>query len=439
MEIKIVESGSMEPTIKTGSLVFIVPSKTYRVGDIITFSSSGAKIPTTHRIADAREENGTVRYTTKGDANEEADAKSIPEGAIIGTVRLAVPFAGYIVDFARQPLGFSLLIVLPALLIIVGELETIWRELRGKRQLPAQPSRIAVIPVREPEGRTVVQMIEIGCPIVVRSEPEQRAVRKLEVKSVTSPAFAGASAMLAFVSFGALFGNATLLGPTISYLHDTAVSSVNTLTASALDFSVSASGDSFGFDGTTLDTDGGAVILTVSPEEGSAPAVYRVSAQKIAGSDLFCNAILADAGSPAPYSGPLALLATPLAAFDDPWSVAVTLDPDAHGFTPGEVCVIDLSYTGYRADSPESGYFDEEHVTLQFSAPAEEAAPVQTFEIETFSAEVLPEETDPSSDTPADQTNADEPEASVPTDPENSAEESAETPEPAENSEAPKI
>ncbi|KKW33778.1 MAG: hypothetical protein UY80_C0032G0008, partial [Parcubacteria group bacterium GW2011_GWB1_53_43] len=36
--------------------------------------------------------------------------------------------------FARKPLGFFLLIIVPACIVIVDELVTIWKELRGGRE-----------------------------------------------------------------------------------------------------------------------------------------------------------------------------------------------------------------------------------------------------------------------------------------------------------------
>src|SRR3989344_1742628 len=70
-QIKIVQSGSMEPDIKTGSVVIIKPSSVYKVGDVVTFGKDTKKdIPTTHRIVSSRAQDGVIMFTTKGDANE---------------------------------------------------------------------------------------------------------------------------------------------------------------------------------------------------------------------------------------------------------------------------------------------------------------------------------------------------------------------------------
>ncbi len=131
IEIKIVKSGSMEPTIPTGSLVVIKPVESYALRDVITFGEdSSTQIPTTHRIIATREENGTL-FSTKGDANEDPDTKEIRKAEIIGKVVTHVPYAGFVLDFAKKPLGFLLLIGIPAATIIIDELINIFREVHA--------------------------------------------------------------------------------------------------------------------------------------------------------------------------------------------------------------------------------------------------------------------------------------------------------------------
>lgn len=135
IEIKIVKSGSMEPAIHTGSIVLIKPSSDYRAGDVITFGEdSRTEIPTTHRIVSVRNDIGSTFYTTKGDANEEADPGETHASKVIGKVLLTVPYAGYVLDFARQPVGFGLLIGIPAAFIILEGFFTIIKEARAIRR-----------------------------------------------------------------------------------------------------------------------------------------------------------------------------------------------------------------------------------------------------------------------------------------------------------------
>jgi signal peptidase len=131
IEVKIVKSGSMEPTILTGSIVVVKPQESYAVGDVVTFGEDTARqIPTTHRII---AEMGAAAFQTKGDANEEADPQAITANDIIGRVVLAAPYVGYVLDFARQPIGFTLMIGIPAGIIVVDELMKIYAEVRRMR------------------------------------------------------------------------------------------------------------------------------------------------------------------------------------------------------------------------------------------------------------------------------------------------------------------
>lgn len=134
-EILIVQSGSMEPTIKTGSIVLVKPIEKYRVGDIITFgANTRATIPTTHRLHAERVVSGELLYTTKGDVNEDPDPQEIRKQDIIGKVLFSLPYIGYLLDFARKPWGFALLIGLPAGIVIFDEIGKIWKEVAVYRR-----------------------------------------------------------------------------------------------------------------------------------------------------------------------------------------------------------------------------------------------------------------------------------------------------------------
>lgn len=151
-EIRIVQSGSMEPVLPVGSVVLIQPAERYSVGDIITFGdSTPGSLPTTHRIIDDRIVAGELAYVTQGDANEEPDIEPVRESAVRGKVLFAIPYLGFLLDFARQPLGFALLIGVPALLITIEELSSLYQTLFGRRKrdtaiakggdAPASPSQ----------------------------------------------------------------------------------------------------------------------------------------------------------------------------------------------------------------------------------------------------------------------------------------------------------
>lgn len=133
-KVMAVLSGSMEPAIKTGSVIAIKPSDNYKIGDIITFGEmSKTKTPTTHRIYDMRVQEGEPVYVTKGDANNAPDAKEITGKEIIGKVLFNVPYVGYAVDTAKKPWGFALIIIAPAMIIIFDEIKKIIREIKKRK------------------------------------------------------------------------------------------------------------------------------------------------------------------------------------------------------------------------------------------------------------------------------------------------------------------
>lgn len=134
-ELRIVQSGSMEPALPVGSVVLIQPAERYVEGDIVTFGDDqNGSLPTTHRIIGDSLIGGELAYITKGDANEESDVEPVLQDDIRGKVRFDIPYLGFLLDFARQPLGFALLIGIPALMIIVEEVTNLYQAIRGNRR-----------------------------------------------------------------------------------------------------------------------------------------------------------------------------------------------------------------------------------------------------------------------------------------------------------------
>lgn len=134
-KVFVVLSGSMEPAIKTGSIIMVKPAGSYRIGDIITFGPySKQKPPTTHRIQEIRVQTGNPVYTTKGDANNALDTREVSNRDVIGKVRFSLPYLGYVVAAAKKPAGFIAMIILPAAIIVYDEGKKIWRELAKMRE-----------------------------------------------------------------------------------------------------------------------------------------------------------------------------------------------------------------------------------------------------------------------------------------------------------------
>lgn len=118
-----VQTGSMTPAIAKGSLVVVnrVPKNQLALGDVITYASpSNPKMTVTHRIAQLPSSQNGNNFITKGDANNIID-DPISSQAIIGKVGYSVPFLGNFINVIRQPVGLAILIYIPALFVLVGE------------------------------------------------------------------------------------------------------------------------------------------------------------------------------------------------------------------------------------------------------------------------------------------------------------------------------
>lgn len=127
----IVQSGSMEPAIPTGSVVFVegVPpgqaDERIEEGDVITFSKSGSITrTTTHRVVEKRsgEITDSVSFVTKGDANENRDGEPVLRDEIVGKVMFDVPLMGYVARFAGTNTGLAVLVILPMTLLFMDGL-----------------------------------------------------------------------------------------------------------------------------------------------------------------------------------------------------------------------------------------------------------------------------------------------------------------------------
>lgn len=113
----VVATQSMAPSIAAGSLIFVVDSGGYEVGDVVSFRRDGKVV--THRIVEVNSDH----YITKGDANDGRDAP-VSRDQVMGKVIFSVPLYGYFFTLASSSIGYLLLVVLPSVLLIWIELRT---------------------------------------------------------------------------------------------------------------------------------------------------------------------------------------------------------------------------------------------------------------------------------------------------------------------------
>ena len=122
----IVLSGSMEPVIQTGDMIFLHSTDPARLqtGDVICYLDSGQAI--THRIVAVREgEDGQVRYITQGDGNNTADRKAVRADQVQGIWRGGkITGLGNGIMFMQSTTGMILFMICPLCLFILWD---IWR------------------------------------------------------------------------------------------------------------------------------------------------------------------------------------------------------------------------------------------------------------------------------------------------------------------------
>jgi len=113
----------MEPAIPTGSVVFVrdVPAERVEEGNVITFADDGGNL-ITHRVARKFTADDSLRFRTKGDANENLDAEPVYRDDLAGVVIFSVPYIGYLVSFAGTRAGWISFVVVPCVLLIASEL-----------------------------------------------------------------------------------------------------------------------------------------------------------------------------------------------------------------------------------------------------------------------------------------------------------------------------
>ena len=104
-QIYAVTSGSMEPKIRTGDVIYVkqVPFQSLEPGDVITFSMNQGRTVVTHRVEKIDMKNGLLQ--TKGDANKETDPTWISGDTVRGEVQYMVPRLGYVAMMAATLSG----------------------------------------------------------------------------------------------------------------------------------------------------------------------------------------------------------------------------------------------------------------------------------------------------------------------------------------------
>ncbi|WP_440220275.1 signal peptidase I [Dietzia sp. MNB45] len=114
------KTGSMSPTIPTGSLavVRLIPASDIKVGDVTTVSRGEGQLPVTHRIVSVSPVGGdTYSIEMKGDANDSPDAQPY-EVTEVKKVLWHVPGLAYVVAAVSQPKYMAGITVAASFLVV---------------------------------------------------------------------------------------------------------------------------------------------------------------------------------------------------------------------------------------------------------------------------------------------------------------------------------
>ncbi len=128
-------SGSMSPVMQAGDLIIVrsIKPEEVKVGDVITYNMD-KKFLVTHRVIEVLNDNKQMKFRTKGDANSVVDEKLVSGRQLIGTLAYKIPYGGYAAKLAASLQGLVLLILIPAFLLIGGELKTILSYVHSKKK-----------------------------------------------------------------------------------------------------------------------------------------------------------------------------------------------------------------------------------------------------------------------------------------------------------------
>ncbi|MBQ3481481.1 MAG: signal peptidase I [Oscillospiraceae bacterium] len=134
-----VVSGSMEPALPVGSVVYVEPAgiSQIRAGDIIAFDDDGTVV--THRVIENRPQESV--FITKGDANKSTDINPTPYWKLIGRVRLCVPLLGRLLTLYSAREGKAALAVFAVSGLLFRMVGSRLRARRRSEQEKQQPGR----------------------------------------------------------------------------------------------------------------------------------------------------------------------------------------------------------------------------------------------------------------------------------------------------------
>jgi signal peptidase I len=143
----VITGGSMTGTIPKGAVIYseLIPTSELKAGDVITFVPPGQTGAVTHRILSIKQgENGKLVYETKGDFNDFVDPWDMNlEDPRAARYSYHIPTVGYALMLLSIKQVRMLVIGLPAIVIAVSMLVSLWRAAGPQAQALAPAAAIA--------------------------------------------------------------------------------------------------------------------------------------------------------------------------------------------------------------------------------------------------------------------------------------------------------
>jgi signal peptidase len=183
----IVSGNSMEPTLRSGDLVFTVRSRSYRVGDVVAYripaGTPGAGVLVIHRIVGGSASSG---YVMQGDNRGGRDAWRPRPRDIVGAAGVSVPRVGIALAWLRTSLGLATLAAIVTALTVLASGKETGSEGRARTpRVPAPPRRRrSTVAPAAPLGTALALLL--GLPGAAVGAVESRSPRGRPTKEIVA-------------------------------------------------------------------------------------------------------------------------------------------------------------------------------------------------------------------------------------------------------------
>ncbi|MBE6969557.1 MAG: signal peptidase I [Ruminococcaceae bacterium] len=179
LQVFTVLSGSMEPTYHVGSLIYVKKVDPFELksGDVITFMLDEDTLAT-HRIVGVvpdESDPGTVRFRTKGDANEMEDGSLVHYKNVVGSPIFTIPGLGYVASYIQKPPGLYFTIAAAVVILMLAFLPDVLDAGEDKEKKPRPAKRK---PSPNPKTSPAIR------PLSPSSQPVEPAMGSLKLEDI---------------------------------------------------------------------------------------------------------------------------------------------------------------------------------------------------------------------------------------------------------------